>query len=57
MNYFELAYCISYALGQPRTVGMSAWNEKYGYQMNFMGIFSEELPWRVVQQFISEDDP
>ena len=22
-----------------------------------MGIFSKELPWRVVQQFISEDDP
>ena len=57
MIYGEMAYCISYALGQPRTVGMSARHEKHGCQMNLMGRFSEELPWRVVQQFILKDDP
>ena len=57
MYCMEMAYCISYAPGQPKTVGMSAWHEKHGCQINFMGRFSEELPWRVVQQFVSEDDP
>ena len=57
MNYCEMTYFISYALGQPRTVSMNARHEKHGCQMNFMGRFSEELPLRVVQQFISEDDP
>ena len=30
---------------------------KHGCQMNFMGRFFEELPWRVVQQLILEEDP
>ena len=28
-----------------------------GSERNFKGRFSKELPWRVVQQFISDEDP
>ena len=48
--------------GNLEKLGVSAWHEKNekmanGCERNFKGRFSEELPWRVVQQFISEDDP
>ena len=35
MNYCEMTYCILYALGQPRTVGVSAWHvfERVGLQL------------------------
>ena len=36
----EMAHCISYALGHPRTVGVSA-----------LGGFLRELFWRVDQQY------
>ena len=62
MNCLEMAYCSPYAPGHPRKLGVSAWHErkekwKNGCERNFKGRFSEELPWRVVQQFISEADP
>ena len=39
MNCLEMAYCIPYAPGHPRKLGVSAWHErnekwKNGYEMN-----------------------
>ena len=52
---------ISYLPGQPRKLGVNAWHERNskmesGSERNFKGTFSEELPWRVVQQFILKAD-